>query len=555
MKSIQIILKLCFLLAVVTSFVVVEVKAAYWPYEEDYCDAGNTGVEGDCYPRVPTCMGSSESMNCRPQNSFSSTPSISSLSPADGSTSASVTAALIITMDYGGAFKGTGNFYIYKKTGDVLIETISVNASNIVFGGYTGAGDDPHTTAMTKVTIYPTNTFVGSTDYYIQIDSGAIENVLGNSFSGISNETTWNFRTGADTTAPTKTSTSPSDNATGVSVSSNLSITFSESIQKGTGDITIKKISDDSTVQTIAVTNAAVTISAKTATINPPSDLASDTAYYINIASGAFKDLSNNNYAGITNNSTWNFTTTDTIAPLLVSTVPPDNGAGSSVSANLTATFDENITKGSGTLVLKKTSDDSTIESFSLPSSTKVTTSGATVTINPTSSLIADTSYYITMTSGAIEDTAGNAYAGISDSTTWNFFSTDSIDPTVVSFTPADNAVGASNVDDLVIVFSENVQSDIAIFGFRIYKTVGSVLVETIYSNDSQITYSGDTVTINPTNDLLHDTAYYIRIDVDAIEDLSPAANNYAGISDNTTWNFTVNGSSAATGHFWWGGH
>jgi endonuclease/exonuclease/phosphatase family metal-dependent hydrolase len=113
---------------------------------------------------------------------------------------------------------------------------------------------------------------------------------------------------GADITPPLATNFNPADEATNVPTSTNLSILFNEPIQKGTGNILLKKISDNSIIETIDVTNAAVTVTSSTATItiNP---LAINTAYYVEIAPTAFKDLANNDYAGIVNNSTWNFTT------------------------------------------------------------------------------------------------------------------------------------------------------------------------------------------------------------------------------------------------------
>ena len=113
---------------------------------------------------------------------------------------------------------------------------------------------------------------------------------------------------GTDTTPPTVINMSPANGGTGVSVTSNLVLTFSESVAKGAGNILIKKSSDDSTVQTIDVTSSAVSISGSVVTINP-ADLTSSTGYHVTIPSTAFKDLSNNAFAGISGNSTWNFTT------------------------------------------------------------------------------------------------------------------------------------------------------------------------------------------------------------------------------------------------------
>ncbi|MEK0196425.1 Ig-like domain-containing protein, partial [Microcoleus anatoxicus] len=122
----------------------------------------------------------------------------------------------------------------------------------------------------------------------------------------------------ADTTAPTASSFTPADNATGVAVGANLVVNFSEAIQKGTGNLVIKKLSDNSVVETIAVTAANVTVSGTQLTINPTADLGQGTDYYVEIANGAIKDIAGNNYAGMTGNSTWNFKTlapADTTAP------------------------------------------------------------------------------------------------------------------------------------------------------------------------------------------------------------------------------------------------
>lgn len=108
-----------------------------------------------------------------------------------------------------------------------------------------------------------------------------------------------------DLTAPTVTTYSPADNATNVSNTTNCVLTFSENIQKGTGNILIKE--SGVITQTIDVTSASVTVSGNTATINP-NDFTYDAAVNIEIAAGAFKDLTNNNYAGISNATTWNFT-------------------------------------------------------------------------------------------------------------------------------------------------------------------------------------------------------------------------------------------------------
>jgi hypothetical protein len=122
-------------------------------------------------------------------------------------------------------------------------------------------------------------------------------------------DVTINAATETDTTPPTVTALSPTDDAPNVAVNSNLGITFNESIVKGTGNILIKRLSDNSTFETIDVTSAAVTISTNTVTIDPTSNFLNSTGYYVEIPNTAFRDAANNFYAGITGATAWNFTT------------------------------------------------------------------------------------------------------------------------------------------------------------------------------------------------------------------------------------------------------
>ncbi|MCW1923685.1 Ig-like domain-containing protein [Luteolibacter arcticus] len=115
--------------------------------------------------------------------------------------------------------------------------------------------------------------------------------------------------TGTDTTAPTISSFSPADNATAVVSGANLVATFSENISRGTGNITVKNLTD-ATQTTIAVTDTSqVSISGAVLTINPTANLVAGKNHAIQIAATAIDDTAGNSFAGITNDTTWNFAT------------------------------------------------------------------------------------------------------------------------------------------------------------------------------------------------------------------------------------------------------
>ena len=129
--------------------------------------------------------------------------------------------------------------------------------------------------------------------------------------TGCDDDDSTTSETVVDTTNPTLSSSSPADGATGVAVDANIVLTFSEAVDVESGNITLKKSTDDSTVETIDVTGSLVTgTGTTTITINPSADLALSTNYYLNIAATAFDDSSGNSYAGISNATTLNFSTT-----------------------------------------------------------------------------------------------------------------------------------------------------------------------------------------------------------------------------------------------------
>jgi methionine-rich copper-binding protein CopC len=234
---------------------------------------------------------------------------------------------------------------------------------------------------------------------------------------------------GTDTTPPTIASTSPVDNATGVDLSANLVATFNETVQKGTsGNVIIKKTSDNTVVDTIDITTAAVTVDGAVVTIDPAVTLAVNTEYYVTIDANAFKDnaTSPNNYLGLSSTTAWSFTTieaVDSTPPTLATTSPIDGATNVSTTANLIATFDETVQKGtSGNVIIKKTSDNSVVDTIDITTAA-VTVAGAEVTINPAVTLDNSTEYYVTIDANAFKDNAAspNNYLGLSSTTDWSF--------------------------------------------------------------------------------------------------------------------------------------
>lgn len=112
-----------------------------------------------------------------------------------------------------------------------------------------------------------------------------------------------------DITPPTVDTLNPADDSTGVAVDANLVLTFSENVVAGVGDITIRDVAGGSDVEVIDVVSPQIGISGAILTINPSADLDPTTEYAVQIDTGALRDGSGNDFAGILDDTTWSFTT------------------------------------------------------------------------------------------------------------------------------------------------------------------------------------------------------------------------------------------------------
>jgi methionine-rich copper-binding protein CopC len=474
-------------------------------------------------------------------------PTASSFSPADNATGVGVAANLVINFSEA-IKKGKGNLVLKKLSDNSVVETIAVTAANVTVSG-------------SQLTINPTADLGKGTDYYVEIATGAITDIAGNNYAGITGNSTWNFKTvaPADTTPPTASSFSPADNATGVGVAANLVINFSEAIKKGKGNLVLKKLSDNSVVETIAVTADNVTVSGSQLTINPTADLGEGTDYYVEIANGAIKDIAGNNYAGITGDSTWNFKTTgasvlnDNFANRIVLSGVPVSTSGSNIGA--TGEVDEPT---------QSETTESVWWSWTAPSSGTfvVDTKGSNFdtylsifngsALNNLSLIASDddggenTTSLISLnaTAGTTYQIAVDGFSSNTGSIQLNIATGDTTPPTASSFSPADNATGVGVAANLVINFSEAIKKGKG--NLVLKKLSDNSVVETIAVTADNITISGSELTINPTADLEEGTDYYVEIAHGAITDI--AGNNYAGISGDSTWNFKTKGTAAING-------
>ena len=201
------------------------------------------------------------------------------------------------------------------------------------------------------LTINLSNELDKLTTYAVQINAGVITDLLGNPFAGIISPTEFNFTTASDDNdAPVISTLSPSDNASGVGINTNIVIEFNENILAGVGSILITDSDDGSGTLNIDIGDDQVSISGSTLSINLSSNLESSTNYNIQMEEGVVTDNVGNDFPGISSPGSFNFTTSSGLS--FVGTPNADQFIGSSsadlFSMGLNLSQEDTINGGAG---------------------------------------------------------------------------------------------------------------------------------------------------------------------------------------------------------------
>ena len=222
----------------------------------------------------------------------------------------------------------------------------------------------------------------------------------------------------------------------------------------------------------------------------------------------------------------------DTTAPTVTTFTPADEASSVAVNSDIVVTFNEAIARGTGNIVLK-TSAGATVATYDAATSSNLSISGNTLILNPTADLAGGSGYKVEFAAGTIKDLAGNSYAGTASYNFTTAAPSDTIAPTVTTFTPADEAIGVAVNSDIVVTFNEAIARGT---GNIVLKTSAGATVATYdAATSSNLSISGNTLILNPTADLAGGSGYKVEFAAGTIKDL--AGNSYAGTA---SYNFTT---------------
>lgn len=241
-------------------------------------------------------------------------------------------------------------------------------------------------------------------------------------------------------------------------------------------------------------------------------------------------------------------------APQLAGTDPllPADGNNNvkPTTTEFVVTFNQDVkfTATGGTFTITK--GTTLVKTITLAAgSTNASISGKVLTVTHGLTLTEGAGYSLGITSNAIENAAGEKFAGIAAGA-WTFTIGDYTGPVVKTLDPEN---GEPNVDvspDFILeVEFEDANGVVPVNGKKVwvYKADGTI-VDIVSISEDNTSMTGKTASILIDGDAYFDelTSYYVNIEPGAFVDNSPNANKFAGIMNKTTWTFSSMDYSAA---------
>ncbi|MFL6658740.1 MAG: Ig-like domain-containing protein, partial [Massilia sp.] len=346
-------------------------------------------------------------------------------------------------------------------------------------------------------TLTPTAAITDTTNL-ITLDNTGVQDVAGNAGTGSTSSNNYAI----DTARPNATIV-VADTALAIGETSLVTFTFSEAVSGFTNaDLTVV----NGTLSAVSSSDGGVTW---TATFTPTTGI-SDTTNLITLANTGVQDAAGNTGIGSTDSNNYAIDTARPTATIVVA----DTALAAGETSLVTFTFSEAVTGF--------TNADLTVANGVL--SAVSTSDGGitwTATFTPTAG-ITDATNLISLNNAGVQDVAGNAGAGTTDS---NNYAIDNVRPTA-TITLADNALAAGETSLVTFSFSE------AVSGFtNADLTVANGSLSAVSSSDGGLTW---TATFTPTAGVT-DTSNLITLDNTGVQDaagntglVTTDSNNYA---------------------------
>ena len=397
-------------------------------------------------------------------------PTVVTVDPANNKVINGVNKAIVITFSEN--IKAGSAFSNIKVTNP---DGVSVNPLYKVISG--------RTLTLTRI-----GNYINGLMYTVTLPTGSITDMVGNVLSTFTSKFT------VDNAKPTVSSVNPANNKVISGVNRAIVITFSEAIKAGSAFSSIKVTNPDG----VAVKPLYKVINGRTLTLTRIGNYINGLTYTITLPTGSITDTAGNALSTFTSKFT-----VDNAKPTVTSVNPTNNKVINMVNRAIVITFSENIKAGSAFTSIKVTNPDG----VAVKPLYKVI-NGKTLTLTRNGNYINGLTYTITLPTGSITDTAGNAL-----STFTSKFKVDNTKPTVTSVNPANNKVINMANKAIVITFSENIKAGSAFTSIKVTNPDG-VAVKPLYK-----VINGKTLTLTRIGNYINGLTYTITLPTGSITD------------------------------------
>ena len=327
-------------------------------------------------------------------------PSVISSAPANGSGGASTTGNIVVTFDQP----------ILASSIVASTVVLTINGQTATIGRTATLSPDGKT-----LTVDPTPTLALGTNYKLALNgtvtgsTAGLRNAAGQRLTNTA--ITFTTRTA---TAPFVVSSVPTNSATGVNVSDNLTVTFNEPVTGVAGSTVVLTVDGQT-----ATLGRLASVAGNTLTVDPNAVLQAGTTYRLSLlgtVTGSAAGLRNADGVRLANTSITFTTTTDSTAPTITATNPLAGATGVARTPTVRIDTSERVTGvTTDTFQIRNATTNALVATGAVVANA----AGTRYTITPTAALSALTTYRVTVTGGttAVRDVAGNPLA----TTSWTF--------------------------------------------------------------------------------------------------------------------------------------
>jgi hypothetical protein len=416
------------------------------------------------------------------------------------------------------------NVTFHAVAGQDVIQLLDQDLNRVDFQG---------TVSGRTITIDPTSNLAESKTYTVRIVGGTIKDTHSHA---IASDFDKQFKT-VDTTLPTVSATLTSGaklvNVTAISVTDANPQSFY---------YILKKESDGAITASADVKASGKKLDATGGTIAnfQITGLEAATSYVLYY-------VAEDTFGNLTAVKTSKVSTTDTVAPVLVSTDPVNGTLDVDNAKKIVLTFNEDVavsTTSTAKIYIKDKATNAIILTLDKAALAVSGSSAKKVELTTGFPALAAVQVYVEIEAGLIQDraTSPNDFAGILGSDKLYYTYEDNLAPSVTKFAyTGDDINHVALNSNLVFTFSEDVQAGSA--SAILYKSGSPIEV----FKGSEVAISGNTVTINPTVDFANTSSYTIALAAGFVQDKSSIKNASVAYVNGSAFAFTTDVNVAPT--------